>query len=284
MIQPFRGLLLGLFFVTVGMSMNLDLSLGEAGVVAGMVAALLLGKAMILAGLARLFGLGGAQALHLGILLSQSGEFAFVLLGVAITGGILTAGEGQILLAVVALTMMATPFLARLGQDVSRRVARGEAVGVEEISEQTETLWNHVVIAGFGRVGSAVADSLEAAQVPFVAVDLDPRRVIQARERGLSVYYGDMTRPEILAALHVERARSMVVAVDNPKVAVQLVALVCYIFPDLKVYARARDDAHAQELQKVGAHIVVPELVATGVKLAGSILSAMEQKPLGDAS
>jgi CPA2 family monovalent cation:H+ antiporter-2 len=283
-IQPFRGLLLGLFFMTVGMSMNLQLTFGEASVIAGMVAALLLGKAAILAGLARIFGLGGAQALHLGILLSQGGEFAFVLLGVAIAGGILTADEGQVLLAVVALTMMATPFLARFGRNVSRRIARDEAVGAEEISEQTETLWNHVVIAGFGRVGSAVADSLEAAEVPFVAVDLDPQRVIQARERGLSVYYGDMTRPEILAALHVERARSMVVAVDNPKVAVQVVALVCYIFPDLKVYARARDDAHAQELQKVGAHIVVPELVATGVKLAGSILSAMEQEPLGEAS
>ena len=98
-----------------------------------------------------------------------------------------------------------------------------------------------------------------------------------ARERGLPVFYGDITRPEILDPLHLERARSIVVAVDSPKAALQLVAMVCYIFPDLDVHARARDDAHADELEKLGAHVVVPELVATGVKLAGSILDAMDE-------
>jgi CPA2 family monovalent cation:H+ antiporter-2 len=133
-----------------------------------------------------------------------------------------------------------------------------------------------VVIAGFGRVGQAVAQRLESAGVPYIAVDLDPHRIAQARQRGLPVFYGDISRPEILDPLHLERARSIVVAVDNPKAALQLVAMVCYIFPDLEVHARARDDAHADELEKLGAHVVVPELVATGVKLAGSILDAMD--------
>ncbi|MFQ6018342.1 MAG: cation:proton antiporter [Kiloniellaceae bacterium] len=276
-IQPFRGLLLGLFFMTVGMSMDLALTRQQGGLIVALAAALLVGKAVLLAGLARLFGLSGAQAVQLGILLSQGGEFAFVLLGFAMVGGILPAEQGQLLLVAVALTMMATPFLARFGRGVSRRLERAAVPGVEEMAGEAEALTEHVVIAGFGRVGSAVAARLEGARVPFVAVDLEPQRVAQARQRGLPVYYGDMTRPEILVALRVERARSMVIAVDDPKAALRLVALVCYIFPDLKVFARARDDAHAQELEKLGAHTVVPELVATGVKLAGSILDAMDE-------
>ena len=283
-IQPFRGLLLGLFFITVGMRIDLELLLREGWMIAGLVLALLLGKAVLLAGLSRLFGMAGAQALNLGILLAQGGEFAFLLLGVGMATGVLGKEDGQLLLVVVALTMGATPFLARFGQALSERVERAEAVRVEDIPGHTEALDGHVVIAGFGRVGQAVAARLESAQVPYIAVDLDPHRIAQARQRGLPVFYGDITRPEILDPLHLERARSIVVAVDSPKAALQLVAMVCYIFPDLEVHARARDDAHADELEKLGAHVVVPELVATGVKLAGSILDAMDRDIAEEAS
>ena len=276
-IQPFRALLLGLFFITVGMRIDLELTLREGWTIAALVLALLLGKAVLLAGLSRLFGMAWAQALNLGILLAQGGEFAFLLLGVGMTTGALGEEDGQLLLVVVALTMGATPFLARLGQALCERVERAEAVRVEDIPGHTEALSGHVVIAGFGRVGQAVAQRLESAGVPYIAVDLDPHRIAQARQRGLPVYYGDVTRPEILDTLHVERARSMVVAVDSPKTALQLVALVCYIFPDLEVYARASDEAHARELENLGAHAAIPELVATGFKLAGSILDAMER-------
>ncbi len=282
-IQPFRGLLLGLFFITVGMSIDLDLTLRQGWAIVGLVAALLLGKAALLAGLGRLFGLPGAAALNLGILLSQGGEFAFVLLGVGMLSGALPAAEGQLLMAAVAFTMVATPFLARLGRDLEHRIERAEAVHVEDVRADIETLSGHVVIAGFGRVGNAVAARLEAGGVPHIAVDLDPHRIAQARQRGLPVFYGDVTRPEILDALHVERARSLVVAVDDPKAALQLVALVCYIFPNLEVYARARDEAHARELEELGAHTVVPELVATGARLAGSILEAIDEEIVGGA-
>ena len=280
--QPFRGLLLGLFFITVGMSVDLDLTLKQGWTILALVLALLLGKGVLLAALGRVFGLPGAQALNLGILLSQGGEFAFVLLGVGMASGALGAEDGQLLLVVVALTMVATPFLARFGQAIANRVERAEAVRVEDVPGDTEALAGHVVIAGFGRVGHAVAARLEAAGMPYIAVDLDPHRIAQARQRGLPVFYGDVTRPEILDALHVERARAMVVAVDSPKAALQMVALVCYIFPDLQVYARARDEAHAQELEQLGAHAAVPELVATGFKLAGSILEAMEEGIAGE--
>lgn len=275
-ILPFRGLLLGLFFVTVGMSVDLDLIWREGWTVALLVLLLLFGKAALLAGLAWLFGTPGAQALNLGILLSQAGEFGFVLLGVAMASGALGVEDWQLLLVVVALTMVLTPFLGRLGQIVSDRIERREAVRVEDLPEDAEPLSGHVVIAGYGRVGQAVAARLEAAGVRYIAVDLDPHRIAQARHRGLPVFFGDATRPEILDALDLGGARSLVVTVDSAESALQLVAMVCYIFPDLAVYARARDSEHARELEALGAQAAVPELVETGFRLAGSILDAVE--------
>jgi CPA2 family monovalent cation:H+ antiporter-2 len=271
-IRPFRGLLLGLFFMTVGMSVDLHFVWQSGGAILLLAAAILLGKGLILAALARILGLPSAQALNLGVLLAQGGEFAFVLFGAALGLGILPAELGQLLVAAVALTMMATPLLAAFGRSLERRVELSKVVRVEEIPAETETLRDHVVIAGFGRVGAAVAAELQGSAVATIAADMDPHRVAQARQRGLPVYYGDATRPEILEALGVERARAVIVAVDNPKAALQTVALLHYLFPELRVYARARDDLHARELKRAGAHIVVPELVATGIKLAGSIL------------
>jgi CPA2 family monovalent cation:H+ antiporter-2 len=206
-----------------------------------------------------------------------------VLLGAGVVVGVVSPGVGQLLVVSVALTMMATPFLDRLGRVLAERVERRTVVGVEQAPEQTEQLSNHVVIAGFGRVGVAVAARLRAEDVPFIAVDLDPHLIHQARRLGEPVYYGDVTRAEILDAVHIERARALVVAMNNPKAALQLVALMNYIFPDLPVYARARDAAHARELEQAGAHTVVPELVATGVKLAGSIVEgALSDKLVPD--
>jgi CPA2 family monovalent cation:H+ antiporter-2 len=271
-IRPFRGLLLGLFFMTVGMSVDPHFVWQSGGTILLLAAAILLGKGLMLTALARILGLPLAQALNLGVLLAQGGEFAFVLFGAALGLGILPAELGQLLVAAVVLTMMATPLLAAFGRSLEHLVERSKVVRVEGIPAETETLGDHVVIAGFGRVGAAVAAELQGSAVTTIAADIDPHRVAQARQRGLPVYYGDATRPEILEALGVERARAVIVAVDNPKAALQTVALLHYLFPELPVYARARDDQHARELKRAGAHVVVPELVATGSKLAGSIL------------
>jgi CPA2 family monovalent cation:H+ antiporter-2 len=271
-ILPFRGLLLGLFYMTIGMTVDLELVLEAPGTVVLLVIGLLLAKTMLIAGLARLLGFAGGQALHMGLLLSQGGEFSFLLLGAALTVGILPHAQLQLLVLAVVLTMMATPLLAQLGRVVERRAEQSSVVPADAVPETTEVLQGHVVIAGFGRVGTAVAAHLEAAGQPFIAIDLDPHRVAQAQQRSRPVFYGDATRAEILAAIHVERARSVVVALDNPKAALTLVALLNYIFPGLKVHARARDESHARELELAGAHAVVPEMVAAGVRLAGSIL------------
>ncbi len=284
-IRPFRGLLLGLFFMTVGMSVDPAFVWRNADAILLLSAAILLGKGIILAALARVVGLSAAQALHLGVLLAQGGEFAFVLFGAALRLGLLPAEAGQLLIAAVALTMMATPTLAAFGRRLERRVEQSQVVGVESAAAETEALQDHVVIAGFGRVGAAVAAELRSAAIAIIAADLDPERVAQARGRGLPVYYGDATRPEILQALGVERARAVIVAIDNPKAALQTVALLHYLFPELLIYARAHDDAHAVELERAGATIVVLELAATGITLAGSILrqsgrAEREEKPV----
>lgn len=271
-IQPFRGLLLGLFFMSVGMSIDLELSIAHVEVITTLVVLLLLAKGLILLGLGRLLGLPWSLAAHLGLLLAQGGEFAFVLLGAAMGVGLLAGQPGQLLVLVVAFTMMLTPLLAALGRRAERRVERASMIEVDSVPETTEQLTDHVVIAGFGRVGSAVASRLEAAGTPYIALDLDPHRIAQARQRGHPVFFGDASRAEVLAALHVERARAVVVAVDNPRAALGTVGLLHYIFPELKIYARARNETHAAELERAGAHVVVPELIATGVRLATEIL------------
>ena len=278
-ILPFRALLLGLFFMTVGMSVDLELTYERVGIVSLLVVALLVLKAGVIFGLCRLFRQSMARSSMLALLLSQGGEFGFVLLGAGLVVGVLPKTETQLLVVVVALSMMVTPFLARFGRKLERRVEQASVTRVEQVASETEGLDDHVIIAGFGRVGSTVASQLTDAGVAYVAVDLDPRRITQAQARGRPVYYGDATKPEILAALHVERARSVVVAVDNAKAALQMVTLIRYIFPDLQVFVRAQDESHVKQLKEAGADIVVPELVATGMRLAGEILEVDTETP-----
>jgi len=271
-IQPFRGLLLGLFFMSAGMFIDLSLLPTQGLAILAIVIGLLLGKSLLLAGLARLLGHSTAEALQLGLLLSQAGEFAFVLLAAGLTSGSLTTEVAQPLTLAVALSMLITPLLAKLGMMLSYQVERRAAVAVDEVPEETESLSGHVVIAGYGRVGEAVAKSLTAEGKSFIAIDLDPHRIAQARNTGQLVYFGDASQPDILSAVQIDRASAVVVAVSNPKAALQIVAFIRYIFPDLQVLARARNRQHAQELEEAGAHVVIPELVATGSALAGSLI------------
>jgi len=278
-IQPFRGLLLGLFFMSAGMFIDLGVMAAQGLQVLGILIALLLGKSLILGGLAKILGHSTADALRLGVLLSQGGEFAFVLLAAGLTSGALDAAEVQPLTLAVALSMLLTPFLAKLGIAAAYQVERRAAVAVDEIPEETEALRDHVVIAGFGRVGEAVAKQLSGEGRSFIAIDLDPHRIAQARNTGHQVYFGDATQPDILFTVHIDRASAVVVTVGNPKAALQIVALIRYIFPDLQVLARAQNSQHARELEDAGADIVIPELVATGRALAGSLIEAGAADP-----
>ena len=270
-IQPFRGLLLGLFFMTVGMSLDVAVLRQHVMTILLLTVALVAGKSLVLAGIARLAMLPIGQSLRLGLLLSQGGEFAFVLLGVGFGERLLTLDDRQQLVVVVILSMMLTPLLAEAGRLLAPRIEQ-RTYGRGEPAPDRAGLKDHVIIAGYGRVGRAVAQRLTAAGVTWVALDLDPHRVTQARRQGLQVHFGDADRPEILEAFAVERARAVVVAVDNPKVALQLTALLHYVLPQIPILARAYDEAHAAELERAGAAHVIPEPAPIGAKIAELVL------------
>ena len=199
-IQPFRGLLLGLFFLTVGMSIDLALGLNEAALVIALVVALLASKAAIIYALARLWRMPVGPALQVGLVLAQGGEFAFVLFGLASGAALLPKPITDILIVVVAVSMAATPVLAALGARLSRRAEARAHDNSAAMVEETADLANHVVIAGFGRVGQSIAKVLGAAQVPWVAIEAEPTRVAEARAKNLPVFYGDGSRVETLRA------------------------------------------------------------------------------------
>jgi CPA2 family monovalent cation:H+ antiporter-2 len=261
--------------MSAGMFIDLSLLPTRGFTVLIIVLGLLAGKAALIAGLARILGHPTAEAVQLGLLLSQAGEFAFVLLTAGISSGSLTLSEVQPLTLAVALSMLVTPLLAKLGMVLSYQIERRAAVAVDEVPEETENLSGHVVIAGYGRVGEAVAKRLAGEGKSYIAIDLDPHRIAQARSAGQQVYFGDATQADILSAVQIDRASALVVAVSNPKAALQIVAFIRYIFPELQVLARARNRQHARELEEAGAHVVVPELVATGHALAGSLIGSI---------
>jgi CPA2 family monovalent cation:H+ antiporter-2 len=279
-IQPFRGLLLGLFFISVGMSLDVTVLRQHIMTILLLTVTMVVGKALILTGIARLAMLPTGQALRLGLLLSQGGEFAFVLLGVGFGERILSLDDRQQLVVVVILSMMLTPLLAEAGRLLAPRIER-RTYGRTEATPEIAGLEDHVIIAGYGRVGRAVAQRLTAAGITWVALDLDPHRVSQARRQGLQVHFGDADRPEILEAFAVEQARAVVVAVDNPKVALQLTALLHYVLPQIPILARAYDEAHAAELERAGAAHVIPEPAPIGAKIAELILKGpgLDERP-----
>ena len=267
--------------MTVGMSINLLFAREIFIYVVVLALSLLAIKGILIAGLCRIAGFPAGQSLRFGAMLSQGGEFGFVLLGVGVTKGIVDAQQGQLLITAVAFTMMVTPLLALLGRQIGRRIDGLDAIDVRAMSKEGRGRSDRVVIAGFGRVGATVARFLRSKDIPFVAIDLDPARIHDAHNLGYPVFYGDATRPDILDAVGAENSRAVVVALDHPKDAVQLVTLLHYIFPRLKVIARARDDSHVEELRNAGANIVVPEYLDLGEHLA-TLVSEESPKPKED--
>jgi len=245
-IQPFEGLLLGLFFTAIGMTIDLRLILEEPGLVLSLVAGLVAIKAIVLYALGRWQGLEPGPARRLGLALAQGGEFAFVLFTVGYSAGALTWETSELLSIVVTLSMAATPIALKLEQLLSRR--RKAAPNYDTPPEND----GHVIIAGFGRFGQIVARILRAKRIPFTALDISAEQVEFVKRFGSQAFYGDASRPEILDAAGADNARAFVLAIDDVEGSMRTAEVVRSRYPDLPIYARARNRAHAHRLLDLG--------------------------------
>jgi CPA2 family monovalent cation:H+ antiporter-2 len=213
---PFRGILLSLFFMTVGMSVDFTLLASAGPLIGFVVAGILVLKAFTITGVGLMFRLPLGLALRQGFLLAESGEFAFILFAMAGTAGLIDPNTGRILVLAVTLTMMLTPLLAGLGR-AAEHWFEVEAEGVDKLATESEDLQDHVLMLGFGRVGEVLARLFCARALPFIALDLDPVRVTHGRSLGLPVYYGDASSPLVLRAAHAERARLAVITMNDAR-------------------------------------------------------------------
>ncbi len=274
-IEPFKGILLGLFFMSVGMSLNFSMVADKTGWVFASVFGLILLKVAITYPLGRLFGLARHDAARTALFLGEAGEFAFVVVGQAtLTFTLMSPAVGQFMVIVAGLSMVLTPLLAALAGWVGRALQQEREDNAVRQSE-TDQLSGHVLIAGYGRVGQTVAAVLRSQTTPYVALDLDSARVRRHRQLAEPVYFGDAAKPEVLRHAGADRAAAMLVTMDDPIAAGRAVAAVRRCWPELYVLVRARDTRHSDELRLLGANAVVPETLEASLQLAGQLLRVL---------
>lgn len=271
-IEPFKGLLLGLFFMSVGMGIDLAEIVQEPSWIALSVVGLFAIKAGITALLARLFGFSFGQGIEMGLLLGEGGEFAFVVVGLAMSFALLPEPTAQFMLIVVSATMFLTPFAARLARALGSMLeTRGERRAAE-MADAAPDLANHVVIAGYGRTGQLLAQILDRQCIAHLALDLDAVRVAERHAAGAPIYFGDAGRASMLARLHLAHAAALVVTTDDAAAAERVVQVARRLQPTLPIVARARDEAHAARLLARGATQVVHEVREAGLEMGRMML------------
>jgi CPA2 family monovalent cation:H+ antiporter-2 len=276
MIEPFKGLLMGLFFMTVGMNMDLRQILDFPLWLAGAVCALLAIKGTVVALLFRAGGLNWGRAFEGGLLLGQGGEFAFIVIGYAVAGKLVDPDLGQRIMLAVALSLFVTPPLARLGRSIGDKFESDRDLEVAARDHASlESARGRIIIAGFGRVGRQLAKLLTAQGMEFVAFENDARLVAQLRAEGLPVYFGDASRAELLRRGDAGPAPAIVQTRDHAASALHAVRGIRREFPHVAVYARSRDEKHARALKLAGATIVVPETLEASLQLSASVLETM---------
>jgi CPA2 family monovalent cation:H+ antiporter-2 len=273
-IEPFKGLLISLFFLSVGMGIDLRALAADPVWVPLSILGLFLIKILLATGAVRLFGVRWPTAVEAGFLLGQGGEFAFIVVGIALTRGLLPQGVGQFMLIVVGFSMLAAPAVARLGRWFGSRLDPTED-GTETTPDELPSLSGHVVIAGFGRVGQLLGEILDRERIPYLALDRDAARVRTLSARGASVYYGDAAHPDLLPGKLTQDAMAVVITLDDPDMAADMVARISRTQPGLPVLARARDEQHAAVLREHGAVEVVPETLEAALQLSGHVLEVL---------
>ncbi len=274
--QPFRDVLLGLFFITIGMQLNLGVLIQHAAWVLLLLLALLIGKLATIFLLARAFGSNSGDALRTGLTLAQAGEFGFVLLVEAGKIPTLQPAAMQIVLGAMLLSMVLAPLLIHFREAIVKKCVAGEwmsqAAKLHEIAVKSFNVQGHVIVCGYGRSGQNLARFLEREHIPLIALDLDPARVKLAAAAGESVVYGNAARREVLQAAGIARARAVVVTYADVPSAMRILGAVQEINPQVPVIVRTVDDTELDKLLKAGATEVVPEVLEGSLMLASHAL------------
>ena len=269
-IQPFRGLLLGLFFVSVGIGLDLSLLARQPGLILALAAGLIAVKFAIVFGLGRVFGIARGASLEAALALAAGGEFAFVILNDAASGGVVPEALARPVLVAVTLTMFAIPILVALGEKLSSKDSAG--LPTEAPATAATEGKPRVLIVGLGRVGRLVADMLDRHEIAWSAVDRDPRLVEGRRYKREQLFFGDGARPEFLKRCGLQEAVALVVTMDSPEGAEAVVATARALRPDLPIVARARDERHAKRLYELGVTDAVPETIEASLQLSEALL------------
>jgi monovalent cation:proton antiporter-2 (CPA2) family protein len=277
-IDPFKGLLLGLFFVAVGMSARLELVAEQPLTILALVLALVLVKVLALLLLGRfIFKLPRAGGLDLAIALSQGGEFAFVVCSAAVAAGVFDRDSADLLVIVVTLSMVTTPLLFLLRDRLARETAASEARPFDTIDEE-----HGVIIAGFGRFGQIVARVLRMAHVGFTALEVNPTQIDFVRRFGSKIFYGDAARLDLLHAAGAAKARLLIVAIDDTEAALHTVQHARQHFPQLRILARSRNRQHNHALVAAGADRVIRETFLSSLELAEQALEELDHPEAHD--
>nr|WP_307731264.1 cation:proton antiporter [Massilia agilis] len=276
MVEPFKGLLMGLFFMSVGMNMDarqiVQAPLWLAGAVVGLVAL----KAIVVTLLFRIGRLSWGRAIEGGLLLGQGGEFAFIVIGYAVTSKLLDPGLGARVMLAVGLSLFITPLLARIGRSIGERWESKEHEEAAQLDDSAlEGARGRIIIAGFGRVGQQLAKLLADQGIEYVAFENNAKLVSKLHAQGIPVYFGNAARSELLKRVHADEAPAIVLTMDHPASALQAVRGIRREFPHVRLFVRSRDEKHARALRLAGASVVVPETLEASLQLSAFVLESV---------
>ena len=272
-IGPFKGLLLGLFFIAVGMSVDIGLLLKQVSLVLGLTIGLLLVKGVVLFVLARVFHISADAARNLAFSVSQGGEFAFVLFGIAAGSQVLDQATADLLIVVVTFSMALTPILFMFNEKLLDRWLHADTEPDFDTIQGEE---NPVIIAGFGRVGQIVGRILQMRRIPFTALEHNPDQVDMVRRYGNRVYYGEPSRVSLLRAANADKAQVFVLALGDIEESLKTARVVKHHFPNLKIYAVARDRYHALRLMDIGVAYFIRETIQSSLRLSEAVLRGID--------
>lgn len=278
-IRPFRDVLLGLFFVMVGMQLDLALLPPLWFWIALLVVGLIIGKGLLIAGLTLISGYPPRVALRTGMTLAHGGEFGFALLALALQTGLLTSSQSQPIIAAVIITMLIAPLLIRHNKSLSQRLL--PQTGSAETAINTSALannhqQNHVIICGYGRVGRNTAELIKSEGIEYLALDLDPHVLKEAWQDKKPVYYGDASRRDILLVAGLEQARAVLICIDTPTASLKIVQHIRALRADIPIIVRAKDDSQLAELRRQGATEIVPETLEASLMLVTQLLLVLD--------